>query len=368
MTIESSSTAQNNPSVVSYDPELETRSSQRTSTPFFLWKHLNKLRWFTLSFVFLMLIIIPLLSIYQHYAAAQGYNHLSPSATLLYDVMEFISSPFVDDPEHDLDVIKGTTWSGQLFGVKLTDPLALVGQMSAGLEFYWPFFLTALLPILATIIFGRFFCGWICPATFLYELNSNVAIWLSKFGVINNERHFSKYLKYGILSAGIGISAITGTIIFASVYPPAVIGRELYFSIALSGFGSGTLFFVITLLFDSLVSRRGFCRYLCPGGALYSLLGRFRIFRVKRIVEACNDCAKCNAVCEFGLNPMQDDFGAECNSCSACISVCPKNAMTFTVAITDGANKGPGHLSREYRKGHDASTDLANTIAIKNID
>ena len=205
-----------------------------------------------------MLIIIPLLSIYQHYAAAQGYNHLSPSATLLYDTMEFISSPFVDDPEHDLDAIKGTTWSGQLFGVKLTDPLALVGQMSAGLEFYWPFFLTALLPVIATIIFGRFFCGWICPATFLYELNSNVAIWLTKFGINNNRRYFSKYLKYGILSAGIALCAFTGTILFASVYPPAVIGRELYFSIALSGFGSGSLFFLLTLLFDSLVSRRGF--------------------------------------------------------------------------------------------------------------
>ena len=68
--------------------------------PFALWKHLNKLRWCSLSVVFLMLILIPLLSIYQHYVAAQVYNHLSPSQTLLYDSMAFISSPFVDDPEH----------------------------------------------------------------------------------------------------------------------------------------------------------------------------------------------------------------------------------------------------------------------------
>ncbi len=334
--------------------------------PFFLWKHLNKLRWLTLSVVFLMLILIPLLSIYQHYAAAQGYNHLSPSETLLYDSMEFISAPFIDDAEHDLDAIKGTTWSGQLFGVKLTDPLAVVGQISASLSVYWPFILTALFPILATLIFGRFFCGWICPATFLYELNSNVGLWLNKFGFKGANRRFSKKFKYLVLAVGMGLSAFTGTILFASIYPPAVLGRELYFSIALSGFGAGTLFFVVTLLFDSLVSKRGFCRYLCPGGALYSLLGYFRLFRVKRLVEECNDCSKCNAVCEFGLNPMQDDFGAECNNCSACIAVCPKDAMTFTVAITDSKNQGHGHQSRNYRiKNTEGKLDEIN---VKNID
>ncbi len=338
---------------------------QQSIKPFFLWKHLNKLRWLTLSIVFLMLILIPILSIYQHYVAAQGYNHLSPSQTLLYDAMEFISAPFVEDAEHDLDALKGTTWSGQLFGVKLTDPLAVVGQISASISLYWPFVLTALLPIIATIFFGRFFCGWLCPATFLYELNSNTSLWLNRFGIKRADKEFSKYTKYFILALGIGLSAFTGTILFASVYPPAVLGRELYFSIALTGFGSGTLFFVLTLLFDSLVSKRGFCRYLCPGGALYSLLGRFRIFRIKRLVEQCNDCSKCNAVCEFSLNPMQDDFGAECNSCSACIAVCPKDAMTFTTAIFDKKNQGPGHLSREYRKNNESSDTAETIIPIK---
>ena len=110
------------------------------------------------------------------------------------------------------------------------------------------------------------------------------------------------------------------------------------------------MFFVITLLFDLFVARRGFCRYLCPGGALYSLLGRYRPFRIRRIVESCNDCARCNQVCEFGLNPLRDDFGQECNNCSACIAVCPTDAMTFTVRLHDLANQGPGHLGRVYRK------------------
>jgi ferredoxin-type protein NapH len=113
-------------------------------------------------------------------------------------------------------------------------------------------------------------------------------------------------------------------------------------------------------LFDLLVSRRGFCRYLCPGGALYSLLGRYRLVRIRRIVETCNDCAKCNAVCEFELDPLRDGFGQECNNCSACIAVCPTDALTFTLRITDFPAQGPGHLGRQYRREQAADGETAN--------
>ena len=80
--------------------------------------------------------------------------------------------------------------------------------------------------------------------------------------------------------------------------------------------------------------------------------GRYRIFRIKRIVENCNDCAKCNAVCEFGLDPLHDDFGQECNNCSACIAVCPTEAMTFVVRFKDFENQGAGHLGKQYKRSH----------------
>ncbi len=113
--------------------------------------------------------------------------------------------------------------------------------------------------------------------------------------------------------------------------------------------GREQFFFVLTLLFDLWVAKRGFCRYLCPGGALYALLGRYRLLRIRRVVENCNDCAKCNAVCEFGLNPMGDGFGQECNNCSACLAICPTDALAFTVNIRDLPDQGPGHLGHRYR-------------------
>jgi ferredoxin-type protein NapH len=325
--------------------------------PFFLWRHLNKLRWVVLSSVFLMLVVLPFLHLYQTYLAAHAYDLLAPSEKQLYDTMETVTSPFLSDPETQLDAIKGNTWSGNFWGYKISDPLAVAGQIAASLDVYWPFVMTALIPIVVTLLFGRIFCGWICPATFLYELNTNFGAWLRWAGLKTGSMRFDSRLKYGVLAAGLLLSALTGSITVAAIYPPAIIGRELYYAIALGGFGAGIIFFIGTLLFDLLVARRGFCRYLCPGGALYSLIGRYRPVRIQRIVENCNDCAKCNAVCEFALDPLRDDFGQECNNCTACIAVCPTDALHFQILLADQPFQGPGHLGRRYRRGH-GSDDL----------
>ena len=322
--------------------------------PFFLWRHLNKLRWVSLSIVFAMLVALPFLHIYQTYVAAHAYDLLSPPEARIYDVMETLTQPFVSDPAEDLDAVKGNTWSGTFWGLKLSDPLAALGQMAAGRTLYWPFLVTALIPVVLTALFGRFFCGRICPATFIYELNSNFASWLRWAGFKPGNRHFDKRIKYGVLALGVIASAMTGSVVVAAVYPPAIIGREIYYVIALGGFGAGMVFFLATLGFDLLVARRGFCRYLCPGGALYALLGRYRVVRIRRIVENCNDCAKCNAICEFGLDPLGDGFGQECNNCSACIAVCPTDALTFTIRPTDIPAQGPGHLGWRYRREAEA--------------
>ncbi len=337
--------------------------SESIVKPFFLWKHLNKLRWISLFTVFGMLVLLPFLHVYQTFVAAHAYDLLAPSEQQLYDLMETVTSPFVSDPEVQLDAVKGNTWSGTFWGFQFSDPLAVVGQVAAGFVLYWPFILTALLPFVLTAVFGRFFCGWICPATLLYELNTSLGALLRKAGLYTGNRQYDRRLKYAVLALGVGISALTGSVVFASFYPPVLICREIYYAVALGGFGAGAVFFLLTLLFDLLVARRGFCRYICPGGALYSLIGRFRLLRIRRVVENCNDCAMCTAVCEFGLDPLRDKFGQECNNCSACIAICPTDAMTFYISPVDILPQGPGHLGTRYRRGLQYEQETGNEAA-----
>jgi ferredoxin-type protein NapH len=120
------------------------------------------------------------------------------------------------------------------------------GLSFTGLSIYWPFVLTAVIPVFFTLLFGRFYCGWICPATLLYELNTNLGLWLQRQGFRTGNRRFDRRLKYGVLLAGLLLSTLTGSVLVAAIYPPAIIGRELYYALALGGFGSGTLFFIVT--------------------------------------------------------------------------------------------------------------------------
>ena len=62
-------------------------------------------------------------------------------------------------------------------------------------------------------------------------------------------------------------------------------------------------FFVLGLigLFELIVSPRWWCRTMCPGGALYGLIGWPRLLRVKLRADRCTQCRKCNAACEPGL-------------------------------------------------------------------
>ncbi len=318
--------------------------------------NLNRLRWWVLTGVFLMLLTLPFIHLYQTYKAAHAYDRLYATEKLVYNVVDAgvglltaLRKPFFDNPRPDLDAFKGTPWSGKVFGYRLSDPLAVVGQSAAAKGFYWPFVLTAFFPVLLTLILGRFFCGWICPATLLYELNDNLSSWLRKRDMPVAKYKLNRQIKYGVLLVGIGMSAAYGGVIFTLFYPPLLIGREISYVVAFGSFSVGIIIFIVTLLFDMFVVRRGFCRTLCPGGALYSLLGKFRLVRIQRNVQSCTDCAKCNAVCQFGLDPMHDSFGMECNNCSACIQACPEDSLLFSLRASDAAFQGAGMKGRAHQ-------------------
>lgn len=80
-----------------------------------------------------------------------------------------------------------------------------------------------------------------------------------------------------------------------------------------------------------------------PGGALYSLLGRFRLLRIVRKPALCTDYLDCDAACPFGLYPMTDRMGMECDNCGLCRSVCPEKALVYKWTFK---NKRPGEAPK----------------------
>jgi len=71
---------------------------------------------------------------------------------------------------------------------------------------------------------------------------------------------------------------------------------------------------------------------VCPVGALYGVLGRFRFLGVKVDAALCADCGQCQRVCSMRVNagsskPFQM---MNCVNCADCINYCPTGAVNFS--------------------------------------
>ena len=179
---------------------------------------------------------------------------------------------------------------------------------------------------------GRVYCSWVCPVNLVTDAASALRRRLD----IRGGADLPRETRYWILALILLLAASTGGIVWELVNPVSMLPRGLLF-----GMGAGWLLIGGVFLFDLFVMKRGWCGYLCPVGAFYSLLGHFSWVRVnasKR--EACNDCLDCFTVCpeqqviklplkgaSRGASPII--LSGNCTNCGRCIDVCSKDVFTF---------------------------------------
>ncbi len=243
-------------------------------------------------------------------AAALGTTHFVPPA-----------SPFLGMPS-----------ALSFFGLEFIDPLAVLGVLLArgpSLTLLW----AALPALLLVLALGRFFCGWLCPYLPVLAA-SNAARWLlTRFGLRPPDANLPRSTSFAILLAVLGASAFFGIQALPLVYPPSILGREAFRLIFFGSASVGVLVVGGAFLFDTFISRAGFCRTLCPGGAMFSLLSVGSPVRVVRDVPKCTDCTVCDVVCNLGQKPMTDRLDPGCERCGKCVSACPTDALKFALRV-----------------------------------
>jgi NapH/MauN family ferredoxin-type protein len=261
--------------------------------------------------------------------------------------------------------LRGGPWSVQLGDLSMTDPLAGAESIVASKSIAWVLVVSLAVPLIATVLLGRVFCSWICPMGLLLEVNDRLRGLLRFLEIRPRNLTFSRATKYGLLGVGLVVVAVTSTPLLGYIYPPAILGREAHdlifgmfdraeqgrFGFWAGGLTWASLIILGIAMFEVLVSRRWWCRYLCPGGGLYILLGRFRLVNVERSATACTDCGVCVQVCPMGLAPMQDQIGPECDNCGLCVSHCGDDALDFKL-------KGSRSLKQVVQVGKKAAALL----------
>ncbi len=224
--------------------------------------------------------------------------------------------------------VLGAPWTVQILGLEFLDPLAAAGALLAGADVQkvlwglWP-------TLLLVLLLGRFFCGWICPYALLVGASNALRALLVRVGFTPRDVPLPGNLAYGVLATLLLAGALTGSQLAPLFYPPSIIHRELLKAVYFGGLGGGVVVLAVMFAFDSLVARAGFCRYLCPGGAMFRLLGRRSPVRIVRTAALCTDCTACDVVCNFLQSPMTDQHDSACERCGRCVSSCPTGALTI---------------------------------------
>jgi len=221
------------------------------------------------------------------------------------------------------------------------DPLVAIGTVLTTHTLYRGL-LWAMAAIVLTIVFGRFFCSWVCPFGSLHHFVGFLANRKKKTAqrVKLNKYRKAQCIKYFVLIFVLGMAAfpsLTATLQTGLLDPIPLVTRSfnlVLLSIADRGFNltsvsgrfyeTGWLIFAVFLaaVLLNLVIPRFYCRFICPLGALFAVLGRFAIWRVGKAKQDCSNCKFCERSCEGGCEPSGNIRTSECVLCFNCFEDC----------------------------------------------
>lgn len=227
--------------------------------------------------------------------------------------------------------VEGGLWSIRILALSLSDPTAFAASSTAGHAIDLTLLWSVLIPIGLILVFGRFFCAWICPYSLFAEAGNGLRRVLQRLGINYFRFDLPRHSALSYLVTSLILGAVLSVPITTFLYPPRLLTEAVYHLVVSGLVTSGVIFLVLLWAGEVILSPHLFCRRLCPGGALFSLLGRWRWWRVRKVESLCDYCGACNPVCPYKLNPAQARFGSECDNCGLCIDACHKNARAALV-------------------------------------
>ncbi|MFL5273318.1 MAG: 4Fe-4S dicluster domain-containing protein [Anaeromyxobacteraceae bacterium] len=201
-----------------------------------------------------------------------------------------------DVPTLTLHLFGAAIWIDELF-------IVLVATLVAGAGF-----------LLATLLFGRIWCGWACPQTALGELTSFLV----------RARKAGGAREAAALAAVAAVSIAAAANLMWYFVPPA----EFFARAAGRSLGpvlGGAWATLAAVLFLDLAYVRGrFCATACPYAKLQgALLDRHSMIVAydSRRAADCIDCKACVRVCPVGID-IRDGLQAACIACAECVDAC----------------------------------------------
>lgn len=193
-----------------------------------------------------------------------------------------------------------------------------------------------------TIVFGRIFCGWMCAF-------GAVGDWIYQFSVFLQKKTGKKLpkipkkalpilqkLKYIVLVLVLAL-CFAGQSGGVTKYSPwTVFSLITAGNLKLGGYGTAFVLFILILI-GMAIQERFFCQFLCPMGAVFSLLPEIPFLKLRRKADSCiPNCQACKNNCPVHIkleeNPLQE---GECIRCGRCTQICPRANICIGISKND---------------------------------
>ncbi len=239
---------------------------------------------------------------------------------------------------------KGTIYKGDIKGVCVPGlncyscpgavgacPLGSLQSALVSSKYKLPYYVLGVL-IIFGLLLGRVICGFLCPFGLLQELLFKIPSPKLKKNAVTRRLSYLKYLILAVFAVIIPLTlAAPG---FCKFICPA---GTLEGGIPLVAMNEslramiGRLFSWKTLVLAAVIVGavfvyRGFCRFICPLGAIYGFFNRVSLFGVKLDNSKCISCGKCVRECKMDVKQVGDH---ECINCGECMEKCPTKAIGF---------------------------------------
>lgn len=244
------------------------------------------------------------------------------------------------------------------------DPLLAFCTMLAGRTII-ALLAPALIIVILSLFFGRFFCGWLCPMGGLLDFWRT--IWRIKKG--GSKTIFPRFplvlLLLLVICALFGVPLVGYVDPFSilvrglvqAVYPAINFVSDSFFTYTYQnlpsvvnqvtepvyGFMQATIlpfeqryyeltlvsgFVLAFLFFAECFQSRFFCRNICPLGAMLGLFSRYGMMKVGGGDKKCGKCIICRTNCRMGaVDENRQIHMSTCVLCMDCMVTCPKQII-----------------------------------------